>query len=952
MHNDSSSAENLFAGIRRELDPAMTRRAFRLGGIIGLLLLFAVVLMSAILPYTEYLWYAHDAREPGVFTTAYLARGQLFIASFFVAWIVLYFSLRKALGVSLIYLKRPETYGELMVTSAFDFVQARGQLVIRLASPVIAFLFASTFSREWGSYLLARNAQAFGLNDPLFGLDLGFYVFILPWYRAIANYAFGLLFLTTVLTIGVYAGMQAMAMLARIELSRPKIRGHVSLLIGCTLIVFGLQMWLRRYEFGLMENPQFTGAGFAAIWELRAQALVAILVVLVGVATAIFYQTKRPFQVPIYGGAVAGIAFFLGILVLPSVVQRLWVEPNKLALESPFARRAMDMTRFAYGLQEIEVRQQTVVRDEPAPRELAEAESTLENMRLWDPDILRTSIEGLQGLRPYYTFHDVDVDRYSIDGKQRLVMISPRDVRLDGLSASARTWVNTRLQYTHGFGITMSPVNTATAQGQPTFLVKDMPPQTPPGLELNQPRIYYSHFKDRWGRNEDQYAIVNTKVDEFDYATEDAEMRTYRWTGDRGVPIGGWLSRMAFSFRLGDGNLLVTPNIQGSSRLLMRRNVLERASKVYPFLKLDSDPYIVAYDGRLVWVLDGYTSTDMVPYAQRMGVGPGRLNYIRNSVKIVIDAYSGETKAYAIDPNEPLLRAYRSIYPGLVDEIGSVPAGLERHFRYPEDMFSLQSMALMQYHVRDPEIFLNNSEAWDIPKERGTTNVQSFSRPYYVQMRLPGEPSDEFLLILPFTPREKENMSGWLAARCDPENYGRLVLYKFGVGSLVRGPEQMEAIFNQDPEIADINRQFTNDQSEVVVGNLLVVPIGSSVMYVKPMFLQSRSAGIRARPELKKVILATKDRVEVGNSYAEALTRLFGNQAVRSMGETEAEGPAGESPRSATTEQPQQSARQRAAAREAIDLMNRAEQALREGDFSRYGDLQRKLKDKIQELAQ
>jgi uncharacterized protein len=315
-----------------------------------------------------------------------------------------------------------------------------------------------------------------------------------------------------------------------------------------------------------------------------------------------------------------------------------------------------------------------------------------------------------------------------------------------------------------------------------------------------------------------------------------------------------------------------------------------------------------------------------------------------------VDAYSGETRAYAIEPDEPILRAYRKIYPGLVADIDQLPEGLENHLRYPEDLFTLQSLALTQYHVTDPEVFLNNSEAWDIPKERSAMG-DSVSRPYYVQMRLPGEPRDEFLLILPFTPREKENMSGWLAAHCDPENYGRLVLYKFGVGSLVRGPEQLEAIFNQNAVIADINRQFSSDQSEIVVGNLLVIPIGSSVMYVKPMFLQSRTAGIRARPELKKVVLALKERVEVADTYAQALEKLFGaptRETREPVGDPEpgvervegVEQPAGLTPR------------QRALAREAVEMMDQADQALREGDFARFGELQRRLKERLRELAQ
>jgi len=347
------------------------------------------------------------------------------------------------------------------------------------------------------------------------------------------------------------------------------------------------------------------------------------------------------------------------------------------------------------------------------------------------------------------------------------VMLSPRDINLDGLSQNARTWVNERLQYTHGFGVAMSSVNSATPDGQPTFLIKDIPPTTPPDLPLSEPRVYYSNFRDANGAI-DEYSLVDSNQAEFDYPAQDTQ-QTNRWQGQGGIPIGGFFRRLALSIILGDGNLLVSGNITASSRLLMHRSILDRCQRLYRFLKFDSDPYIVLLGGKIYWLADGYTTTDQIPYSDLADDDGNRLNYIRNSVKVVIDAYSGETTAYAIDPGEPILKTYRSIYPGLIHDLGEIPDGFREHFRYPEDMFRLQSAQLTQYHVLDPVAFLTNNDAWELPSEKGLSGARSPLAPYYVLMTLPGESTDGFVLMLPFTPRQKPNMSGWLAAHCDPD---------------------------------------------------------------------------------------------------------------------------------------------------------------------------------------
>ncbi len=915
------------------------RNATRIGGCLGLLVLFGVVVLATLTPYTEYLWYAHDARRPDVFSIGYETRGMLFLASLVVGWIVLYFSLRQALRLSLVYLRTPGNYGEALVGNAMTWVQAKGAVVVRFAAPVLAFLGALEFANEWNTLLLSQHAQAFGVKDPTFGFDLGFFVFQLPWYRAMANYAVALLTMTTLLTLGVYVGMQALAMLARIELSRPHIRFHVSLLLGVTALAYATQIWLKTYEVGLIDSGQFTGAGYAAMRAFSATRIFAGLLAVGGIATIFGQRIGRPYQVPIASAVTVGAFFLVAVVGYPAVVQKLFVDPNRLSAEAPYARQAIQMTRFAYGLDKIEVRD-VDVRIEPTKAEVAGAQTTLDNMRLWDPDVLRSSLEGLQSIRPYYSFSDVDVDRYPVNGKQTMVMLSSRDLQIDGLDPAARNWTNERLRYTHGYGLDIAQVDEATPEGQPTFLAEDMPQRSTPDFPISQPRIYFSDTRDAYGNPDDDYVLVDTKVEEFDYPTA-ASSETHRWQGDRGIPIGGGLARLAYSIVLGDGNLLVSPDVTAQTRLLRHRSVIDRASRVYPFLRFDHDPYIVLIDGHMVWLLDGYTSTDMVPYSDRIEWPGGALNYMRNSVKVSVDAYTGETAAYAVDPQEPILRAYRRIYPGLVHDLADAPAELQKHFRYPEDLFRLQSAELSNYHVTDPTLFLSNGDAWDVARERGLSGETESIAPYFVQMQLPDEAKAGFLLILPFTPRGKPVMSGWLAAHCDPDDYGRLTEYRFSKGYPVGGPELLEGNFSSTPEISNINRNYNNEQSSIIVGNLLVIPVGRSVMYVEPLFLKSKTQGLQSVPRLFRVILALNDKVVVGENYHDALRQLFGAQEkVQPAAPTVSEG----QPSKSSIPVPQQ-------ARQALELLDQADAALRAGDFAKYGSLQKRAKALLQQLV-
>lgn len=910
----------------------------------GCLLLVSIValVMGVIKPYTEYLWFMHDARQPLVFTLAYTTKGQLFAYAFILAVVILHWNLSRAVKVSLVYIRIPASLGEAMVSNVLTWLRDSAPKIAKWVALILAFSMASGFAGEWNTFLLANNAQAFGKVDPAFGLDLGFFVFKLPWYLAVANYLLGLAITVTAITIGIYVGMQALAAIAKIELSRPQVRRHVSLLIGATGLLFALQMWLRRYGVVYTNNTQFTGGGYADMQQLGAQTIAVWVLGIASIATLVNAFVGKPFRAPVIGG-VAYIAWsFLAVLVYPSLIQRFKVEPDRIVVELPYAKRAIEMTRYSYGLDRIGT-QNVNVAEEPTKEEIASAQSTLDNMRLWDPDVLRQSLDVIQTLKGYYTFNDVDVDRYMIGGKQTLMMVSARDISIDGLDPTSRSWITERLQYTHGYGITASPVNSANSEGKPNFFINDIPPKAHPDLPITEPRIYFSDYRLANGETSDPYAIVRSNVVEFDYPYQE-KMMTSKWKGDRGIPFGGFFTRLGFSIVHQDINPLISGNITSQTRLLMHRSVIDRATLIYPFLQIDRDPYIAVIDGKLIWILDGYTISGQLPYSSRMPGTALPINYIRNSVKITVDAYSGETKAYAVEPDEPILKAYRAIYPGLILDKSLMPKGVVAHLRYPEDLFMLQSYQLQQYHVEDPTLFLNNSNAWELPYERGITGNRENMRPYYVQMRLPNDERDEFLLILPFTPRGKVNMSGWLAAHCDPGSYGKLVLYQYPEGMNMPGPAQMESVFNQDEVIANLNRQLNNDQSKIIPGNLLVVPIGNSVIYVEPLFLQSRSPGMPVSPELKKVILATKSGPVVGATYAEALDKLFGAGARLTKVETKAAEAKPSGKPSADSVPLTEVAKAR-------NMYMQAKEALKKGDLSKYGELIDKLGAKLDELG-
>jgi uncharacterized membrane protein (UPF0182 family) len=684
---------------------------------------------------------------------------------------------------------------------------------------------------------------------------------------------------------------------------------------------------------------------------LYIMSLVAAISALLIVVSA-FVGSVRP---AITGLAAWALVAVVGGLVFPNMVESFEVKPNQLEKERPYVENGIALTRRAFGLDAI---QESFYPSEDAvtAEDIRDNQDTIRNIRLWDHRPLLDTLNQIQSIRSYYTFVDVDVDRYQLDDGYRQVMVAVRELNRGGLPVQAQTWVNQRLKFTHGYGVAMAMVAAVAEEGRPRLIVQDVPPRG--DIQITRPEVYF-------GTRPNDYAIIRTTEAEFDYPKGDENAET-RHAGGAGVRIGSLLSRLAFAIRLRDTNLLISGAIREDSELLWRRTVRERVERIAPFLLQDSDPYMVVADGQLYWMLDTYTYSAAYPYSQPTFWQPRGsrnglwLNYIRNSVKVVVNAYDGSTRFYVSDPSDPIIQTYQRVFTGLFQPLSEMPPSLRPHVRYPEDLFKIQADQFRSFHMQDPTVFYNREDAWATATEKVGSNSQPVDvDPYYVVMRLPGEPDEEFLLMEPFTPINKTNMIAWLAARSDGPNYGKLVVYKYPKERLVFGPQQVEGRIDQDPTISSQFTLWSTSGSRVIRGNMLVIPLGSSNLYVEPIYLQAENGPI---PELKRVIVSTGNRVVMEPTLEEALTRLFGAGpgVVPSVGSTAASAQAaqagalpaagqavppasGQAPASSELSSIIQSANQH---------YTRAQEALKAGDWARYGDEQRALEADLKRLSE
>ncbi len=913
-----------------EFDEKSKKRLIRGIVVIGLLLLLFTFGSSFARLFANYLWYSEDAKALTVYWAPLKTKLLLFLIGFAVSTSLLIINAKIALRSLDFSLRIPRNQFEAMMQD----VAGRGKTLLDKAVwivlPIIGVFYGLSLSSKWEEWLRLNHTVAFGKVDPVFGNDYSFYVFVLPFYKALIGWGWGVFVLASVIAAGIHLGLRSAATSGRNPLSSGIVRTHLGVLAAIGFFMLGVSVWLGRYGILTESGSRFSGPGYSEMQALTGRTITCVALWISAVLALISIRGSRPLFGALVGGIASILIFVGGVIIYPGLVQNYTVQPNEVTVQRPYIQRSIESTRWGYGIDKFEVRDFSV-ETRPTMAAIKDAESTLKNMRLWDPEILRRNLEVQQTLRGYYAFTDVDVDRYTIDGEQRMLMIGARDLVTDKLDPNRRTWQNLHLQYTHGNGIVAVPVNEADEQGMPKYFAEDIPVIGKPELKVDEPRIYFSDAPSE----EDRYSLVRSKLAEFDYSKEgEAE---HRWTHDGGIKVGGTFRKFLFAWWFNDWDIMFSKDITSDTRLLFRRNVRTRAQAILPFLQWDRDPYIAVVNKRLTYILDGYSVSDQIPYSAMTMAGTERINYIRNSVKFTIDAYTGEWNAYVVDASDPIISAYKGIYPGILKHADEASEDLKAHFRYPEDLFIVQSTQLRRFHVTEPLTFFRDEDAWEIPNEKGIENVSEPIKPYYVQMRLPDEKKDGFLLILPFSPVGRPNMISWLAAHCDPEDYGRVVLYRFPRDRSINGPEQQESQFATDVNLSKEITLIGQVGSRVISGNLLVVPLGKSVIYVKTLFLVSE--GTRQLPQLKLVVLAYSDKVVFAENYPRALALLTGSAQ------------AAAEPSVKPTDRPMEGRIPENLVKDALKLIEDGEAALKKGDWAGYGEVQKKLKEMFSKLS-
>ena len=739
-------------------------------------------------------------------------------------------------------------------------------IILTLIIVFIGFAMGGTASAFWKEYLMYKNAVPFdGFPvDPIFNKNIGFYVFSLPFYQFLYGWLMSTLVIITIFSSIIHFFNGGIFFKnGSIDFSG-FCRAHLSILLAMLVILYGFSYQISAYELLFSQVGKFYGAGYAAVNSKLLAYRVAEVISFIAGALLLFNVFKRSFKLPVIVMLTIIPVYFILGTIYPALQQRFIVVPNELDKEKPFIQNNIDFTRLAYGINKVEDIQFENKRD-LSYKDLTDNKATLESVRLWDWRPLKQTYKQLQELKQYYFFNDVDVDRYTIDGKKIAVNLSARELSIEGLGGNSQTWQNRHLIYTHGYGAVMSRVDRISSEGLPVFLMQDIPTKTDTGIKIDKPEVYY-------GEHNNSYAITNTSIKpgEFDYPSGDENKYT-TYSGTGGIKLDSFFKRFMAALAFGDVNLLISGNISNESRILFKRNIVEIAQTFVPFLDLDDDPYLVISDGKLYWIIDAYTQSDQFPYSTPINAGGKNLNYIRNSVKIIIDAYDGKISCYISDNTDPIIKAYAKIFPGLFKELKDVPEGLKSHIRYPETVFNIQSYMLLKYHMTNPNVFYNNEDAWDIPTQIYGDKEEAVHS-YYLVTTLPNEKRSEFILILPFTPYKKDNMTSFLTAKCDMPDYGKLQLYQLPKDKLNYGPMQIEARINQDPEISKQLTLWSQKGSNVIRGNMLAIPIKESIIYIEPLYLKAETSEM---PELKKVIVSFADKIVMENDLPSALEKLF-----------------------------------------------------------------------------
>jgi uncharacterized protein len=825
------------------------------------------------------------------------------------------------------------------------------RVITAAAAFFVGLILGLIAAEEWPTILLYLNGGSFGQADPLFNNDIGFYVFGLPFYRLLRGWSLVLLVATAIGVGVIYLVSTGISEISRqIEGQRrgdaPRFRFNLSGRVGTHLSVLGaiflllvaVGYWLGRYDLLYSSRAVAYGAGYADI-NAKLPSFYIMMVIAVVAAVLLLINTRvRTWRLLVGAFGAWLLALILVSGVYPAVVQEFVVRPSELALELPYIQNNIAATRSAFGLDKFREREVPAVSSLTA-QQVEENRSVADDIRLWDYRPLLDTFGQLQEIRSYYSFIEVDIDRYRIDGRTRQVMLSPREISSAELSDQVRTWQNRHLVYTHGYGAVAASVNEIEGEGLPRLLLKNVPPETGvAAFKLTRPEIYY-------GELTDDYVFVNSGTPEFDYPQGDTNKFT-TYAGKGGVALSNFLTKLLFAVRFSDGNVLLSSYITPETRLLFHRNIHDAVRLLAPFLRFDHDPYLVISEGQLYWLQDAYTVSSRYPYSSPYN---DDFNYIRNSVKVAINAYDGSATFYVADDTDPIIRAYRGIFPALFKDISAMPADLRSHVRYPEDLLNIQANMYGTFHMTDPQVFYTKEDVWTVPfgtQSEGTEPLEA----YYTILRLPNETAESFRLILPFTPRSKDNMIAWMAANSDGANYGQVDVIRYPKQQLVYGPRQIEARIDQDPIISQQMTLWNQSGSSVRRGNLLVIPIASSVLYVEPLFLQAVASKF---PELKRVIVATGDRIGFGSDLDTALDNAMG-VAGRPPIVGGGDGTPNATPVPDRTPLPGETPVVRSAAdltQSALQHYDRAQQALRQGDWATYGREIDAMKSDLDALA-
>jgi uncharacterized protein len=868
--------------------------------------------------YTDWLFFVETGYN-SVFTTTLTAKisSALFfgVLMLLISLISFFFANSAKLSMASVYVEGKEIH-LLKREEAARLIKPLGLII----SLILAFLAGRWGILQWDDLLFFRNMAPVGTVDPIFGMDIGFYLFSLPFLEILKGFTEFSLLASALMAAAVYYLRGGIILTDRGAAVDPLVKKHLAVVICTFSLVVAAGFYLECFKLLLSGNGSFYGAGYSDInARLLTLRILTFITPFAGAALA-FGIWKNSWRLTVLPPAILFAVYMVGVRVYPGMLQKFKVAPNELALEMPYIEHNIKFTRMGYDLDKIE----TIPFDvdtKLSAGDISGNDATIKNIRLWDHAPLLKTYSQLQQIRTYYKFHDVDNDRYMVNGRYTQVMLSPRELSYADLPS--RNWINERLIFTHGNGLTLGPVSRISKEGLPEFFIKDIPPVSIGDIKVSRPEIYF-------GELSNEYVIVKTKVPEFSYPTSTGNINT-TYTGKGGVAIDSFLKKAVFAARFRTEKILLSSDITSESRIIYNRNINERVKALAPFLRFDSDPYmVVANDGRLKWIIDAYTHSNRLPYSKPV---KGGTNYMRNSVKVVMDAYDGSVSFYIIDQTDVMAKTYSRMFPGLFKPIGEMPDDMRKHMRYPHNFLQLQAAMYTAYQMTDPKVFYNKENLWQVPA-LGEKPME----PYYTIMKLPGEKKEEYILLLPFTPSKRDNLAAWMTARCDEPNYGKLKAYTFPRDRLIYGPKQVDARINQDSFISQQLTLWNQRGSEVIRGSMLVIPIEKSLLYVQPLFLAADKAAL---PELKRVIVAFGDQVVMEENLELALQRLFGKgKTVEAAVQTE---PSAGAKTAASSSNP--------LAREAMSIYEKAISMQRQGNWAGYGEEMKKLEQIIRRMA-